>query len=160
MLPSCSSNDDIGSPPVEKFRSRFNGTNWELDGMVIRFTLDKLFYVNDDIEASASCYYHEEGSTNNFEYDGCVYDKVTDVVIEEDREKLIIREIWTSGTPSDQSSNCSAGEMTVTFKALGDNAISLIYDNDPSETYTLIKSNKIFLSNNCLKAHPNGYTFF
>ena len=50
-----------------------------------------------------------KGSTNNFEYDGCIYDKVTDVVIEEDREKLVIREIWTSGTPTEQSSNCSAG---------------------------------------------------
>jgi len=151
LLPSCSSDDDISSSNNEKFRSRFNGTTWEIDGVAFRFSSDKLFYVNGDIDGNDSCACFEEGSTNNFEYDGCIYDKVTDVVIEEDREKLVIREIWTSGTPTEQSSNCSAGEGTLTFKALGDNAISFFFDNNPSESYTLIKSNKEFLTNNCLK---------
>jgi hypothetical protein len=97
---------------------------------------------------------------NNVDYDGCIYHKITDVILEEDSEKLIFLEMYTSGTPTSPGQNCDGGEFTVTFQTLGENAISMIIDYGEdfgSDTFTLIKSSSTFSSNNCSNANSSGY---
>tara|TARA_B110000902_G_scaffold41987_1_gene45520 strand:+ start:234 stop:788 length:555 start_codon:yes stop_codon:yes gene_type:complete len=160
LLPSCTSDDDVDVNG--KFRSKYSGTYWETnyDGidLVIKFSEDKLFSYTDGLDSE--CYFYEEGSKNNVDYDGCIYHKITDVILEEDSEKLIFLEMYTSGTPTSPGQNCDGGEFTVTFQTLGENAISMIIDYGEdfgSDTFTLIKSSSTFSSNNCSNANSSGY---
>ncbi len=159
LLPSCSSND--GDVDISrKFRSKYNGTYWGIEDLIIKFSEDKLFSF---IEGGGSeCYYYEEGSTDSVNFDGCVYHKITNVLLEEDSKKLVFREIYTSGTPTvPNQSICDGGELKVTFQALTENAISMVLENGVgSETYTLIKSSSTFSSNSCSNAFSSGYLLF
>ena len=106
---------------------------------------------------------YEEGSIDSVNFDGCIYHKITDVILEEDSEKLVFREIYTSGTPTVPNYICDGGEVTVTFQTLGENAISMIMDygeDFDSETFTLIKSSSTFSSNSCSNALSSGYLLF
>ena len=163
LLPSCTSDDDVDVNG--KFRSKYSGTYWETnyDGidLVIKFSEDKLFSFTEG--GGSECYYYEEGSIDSVNFDGCIYHKITDVILEEDSEKLIFREIYTSGTPTVPNYICDGGEGTVTFQTLGENAISMIKDYGEdfgSETFTLIKSSSTFSSNSCSNALSSGYLLF
>mgnify|MGYP006114027395 CR=1 FL=1 len=172
FLPSCDldSVDEAIEAKNEKFRSKYDGTYWETDDLVIKvikFSEDKLFSFTDgggSDGGGSECYYYEEGSINDVDYDGCRYDKVTMVLIEELNDKLVFREIVNSGTATIPGAGfCDGSEVTVTFQELGENAISMIVDyggDFGSETFTLIRSNPIaFSSNSCSNALSSGYLF-
>ena len=50
--------------------------------------------------------------------------KITDVILEEDSEKLIFLEMYTSGTPTSPGQNCDGGEFTVTSRISSTSSVS------------------------------------
>ena len=156
-LLGCSSDD--GSS--QKFRNIYSDTFWETGSSVIKFSSDKLLYNYDE---DGECYYWQEGSYNNVDYDGCDYDKVTLVVIEEDSDTFVFRQITSEGLTnygSNVGSICSGGELSITFQVLNENAISLTFSDDEgySETLTLVKANNSFSTNDCINSTLNGFLF-
>jgi len=154
LLPSCSSDDNDVSQN-QKFRERFSGTVWESSDfeLYIKFSEDKLFFYSD---GGSECYYYPEGSTDSiYDSDRCFYDEVRTVIIEEDREKLNYREIW-SGTQDEPTYTCEEKDFNVEFKELNSNTINLtLSDENNSEIFALRKSNYSFLSNTCLDGLSN-----
>ena len=92
------------------------------------------------------------------DFDGCIYDKVTYAVINEDSENLTIRVIVNSGTanPPGSGSNCNGGSYLETFQVESENTINF---ND-GENYTFLKSNEIFSSDSCSNGLLSGFLYF
>jgi hypothetical protein len=155
LLFSCSKDDDDAN---KKFRQRYSGTYWEASvgggDCLMTFSEDKLV----SISADNRCCYYKEGSYYKVEFDGCIYDRVTDVLIEEDSDKLVFREITTGGKPG-----CQGDEETYTFQVLSENAISVSAISASGvviDTYTLVRSNRTFSTKDCINSSADGYFFF
>lgn len=171
LLPSCSSDENININ--DKFRSKHDGTFWQWDGGIIKFSTDKLLYVSegnsiceegntDCCDENTKCYFYEEGSNDNVSYDGYIFEKFTYVLVEENSDKLIFSEIRSSGKPTDPNLTMTPGiEITTTFEELGENTISMKFESSFGEvTYTLVKSNNSFSSKSCLNGLFSGRTIF
>jgi hypothetical protein len=158
-LIGCSDDDDSS----QKFRNIYKDTFWQAgSGGLMTFSPDKLFY-NYDAE-DGECYYWEEGDYNNVDYDGCDYEKVTLVIIEEDSDTFVFRQITSDGLVNygnNVGSICSGDEISITFQVLNENAISFTYsDNEGyTESFTLVKANNSFSANDCLNSTLNGILF-
>ena len=156
LLPSCSSDDDDVSQN-QKFRERFSGTVWEYgNDLFIKFSEDKLYYFKyGDSFNFPGCYYREEGSTANVVFDGCIYDKVTYVIINEDSDNLTFRVVVPSGTPKPpRVSGCDGGSALEIFQVESENTIT--FTDNGEEPITLLKSDEIFASNSCSNALSSG----
>ena len=158
----CSSDDLDNSS--QKFRNIYNNTFWIGNGDVVKFSPDKLIHLYDD---DNKCYYWEEGSFNNVDYDGCDYNNVTYVIIEEDRDTFVFREITSEGVinaGNNPGSFCSGEETTITFQVISENTIevkfSYTWDNGSNEqTFTLVKTNNSFSADGCINGTLNGFLF-
>jgi hypothetical protein len=156
----CSSDDDSGN----KFRNIYNNTFWIANGTVAKFSPDKLLHLYD---ANDECHYWEEGSFNNVDYDGCVYNNVTYVIIEEDIDTFVFREIGSDGVSNignNSGSFCGGQETTITFQVVSENAMevkfSYTWDSGSiEETSTFVKTNNSFPVDGCINGTLNGYLF-
>ena len=171
LLPSCSSDENINLN--DKFRGKYDGTFWQWDGGIIKFSTDKLLYVGegnsicdeentDCCDENIKCYFYEEGSNDNVSFDGYIFEKFTYVLVEENSDKLVFSEIRSSGKPTDPNLTMTPGiEITTTFEELGENIISMKFESSFGEvTYSLVKSNNSFSSNSCLNGLLSGRTIF
>ena len=149
LLFSCGDNDDNSN---QSFRSIYSNTFWRGDGGVITFSNDKLFSVNDE----EGCYYFKEGSYDNVDYDGCIYDRVTYSIIEETNDKLVFIQVVSDGTLNGQSSPCNGDETIISFEVLTDDLIRITieYEGD-TETVTLVNENSSFSTSGCIDGPLN-----
>ena len=144
----CSSNDDSN----QTFRNIYSNTFWSSNGGVITFSNDKLFSVNDD----DGCYYWKEGSYDNVDYDGCIYDRVTYSVIEETIDKLVFIQVVSDGTLNGGGSSCDGDETIVSFEVLTDDLIRVTLEYEGgTEVVTLVNENSSFSTSGCLDSPLN-----
>jgi len=144
LLMGCSESE---KPNSKLFRNIYNNTFWEIDGEeLISFSLGKLFFYTDqDV-----CFSYEEGTFEKIDYDGCVYNKVTYLMVSETETSFTIKEIVSSGkTP--KGGNCSGGETTFTFTIINDKLLEwkIDYGNNDIDSGSLIRVNKSFNFKNC-----------
>lgn len=143
LLMGCSESE---KPNPQLFRDIYNNTFWEIDGELISFSPGKLFLSDQN-----GCSSWVLGSYNKINYDGCVYNLVTYLVVSETESSFTIREIVSSGkTPN--GGNCSGSETTFTFTVINDK--SLEWKNNFGDTKTLVKVNKSFITKDCID-HPS-----
>ena len=144
----CSSNDDSN----QTFRNIYSNTFWSSNGGVITFSNDKLFSVNDEY----GCYYFKEGSYDNVDYDGCIYDRVTYSVIEETIDKLVFIQVVSDGTLNGGGSSCDGDETIVSFEVLTDDLIRVTLEYEGgTEVVTLVNENSSFSTSGCLDSPLN-----
>ena len=156
---SCSE-DEENTNSNQLFRSIQQNTFWEINGdLMISFSVDKIFYHYEFYpeDNESDCVFSEEGSFSNIYYDGCYYD-LTYVIIEEDGDTLIAREISTELSSSDSWCNNegSVQETTVTFQILNENVMQVTVDyvwnggaSSEQETFTYTKTTNSFSTNIC-----------
>ena len=134
------------NPDSNLFRSIYKNTFWEIDGELISFSPGKLLLTDQ-----FGCSYWEEGTFEKVDYDGCVYNTVTYVLVNETESSLTIMQIVSSGkTP--KGGNCSGSETTYNFQIINENLLkwTAIYKGNGSDSGTLIKVNKTFSFKNCI----------
>lgn len=171
LLVTYCSNDDVQLNNT--FRDKYNGTCWQWDGGVIKFSTDKLFYIvegnaicngedSDCCDDNIKCYFYEEGSFDNVNCNGCIYDNFSYHLIEEESDKLVFREIRSSGEPINSNLAPTQGfEITVTFTELNQREINMKYESPHGVlTYVLSKSDSQFSSSSCLNGLLSGRTVF
>jgi hypothetical protein len=133
------------NPDSNLFRGIYKNTFWEVDGELISFSPGKLLLTDQ-----FGCSSWEEGTFEKVDYDGCVYNTVTYVLVSETESSLTIKEIVSSGkTP--KGGNCSGSETTYNFQIVNENLLkwTVIYKGNGSDSGTLIKVNKSFSKKNC-----------
>ena len=158
LIVACS---DDNSDDSNLFRNIYSNTFWRTDCGLVTFSPDKLFY---DYCSGEGCYYWEEGSYNDVDYDACTYNNVTYVIIEEDNDTFIIRQITSSGINNFNDSPCDGFETTINFQIINENVLELTYSyisefNDDTISFTLTKVNDSFSTNNCINGTLNGFLF-
>jgi hypothetical protein len=133
------------NPESNLFRSIYKNTFWEADGELFSFSPDKLL-LGDQFGCSS----WQEGTFEKVDYDGCVYNTVTYVLVSETESSLTFTEIVSSGkTP--KGGNCNGSETTLTFTVINENLIQVktIYKGNGSDSFSLLKVNKSFSLKNC-----------
>jgi hypothetical protein len=133
------------NPESNLFRSIYKNTFWEADGELFSFSPGKLL-LGDQFGCSS----WEEGTFEKVDYDGCVYNTVTYVLVSETESSLSFMEIVSSGkTP--KGGNCNGGETTLIFTAINENLIQVktIYKGNGSDSFSLLKVKKSFSLKNC-----------
>ena len=136
------------NPDSNLFRSIYKDTYWEIDGELISFSPGKLLLTDQ-----FGCSSWEEGTFEKVDYDGCVYNTVTYVLVSETESSLTIKEIVSSGkTP--KGGNCIGGEVIFNFQIVNKDLLkwTVNYDGKGSESGNLIKVNKSFSKKNCTSA--------
>lgn len=133
------------TPDSNLFRGIYKNTFWEIDGELISFSPSKLL-----LTEQFGCSSWEEGTFEKVDYDGCVYNTVTYVLVSETETTLTIKEIVSSGkTP--KGGYCSGSETTFNFQIINDKLMkwTIIYKGNGSDSGNLIKVNKSFSLKNC-----------
>jgi hypothetical protein len=134
------------NPNSNLFRGIYKNTFWDIGGTLISFSPEKLLLTDQ-----SGCSSWEEGTFEKVDYDGCVYNTVTYVLVSETESTLTFMEIVSSGkTP--KGGNCNGAETTLIFTVINENLIQLktIYKGNGSDSDTLIKVNKSFSLKNCI----------
>lgn len=130
---SCSSNDDSNDDSNQTFRNIYSDSYWLSDGAAVYFSSDKLMSLLTD-DNLGECFYFQEGSYDNINSDGCIYNNVTLSLITEDTDTFSFKQLITDG------SSCDGYEITITFQAINENLISVsIQDDEGLETENLTK---------------------
>jgi hypothetical protein len=147
IIISCSSND---SNSESLFRSNYNNTSWaDADGVIYTFKTGKIAYIT----TNTACYFSTIGSYSNVEYDGCVYNTVTNSIISEDNDTFTVKQTTSSGT----GSFCPATTVTYTFQVLDENTIDVQTNYDGSQnSYSLTKTNTAS-TQSCVDGTPIGF---
>jgi hypothetical protein len=155
LLFSCGDNDDNSN---QSFRSIYSNTFWRVDGGVITFSNDKLFSLLDDESNSMNCIYFKEGSYDNVDYDGCIYDNSILSLIEETSDKLVFMQVTSDGTNNGSSDYCEGDETTINFEVISDVLIRLTisYDGGVGDSFIMTKENSSFSFSGCLDGPLNG----
>ena len=156
LLLSCSKDSEDSS---QKFRSIYNNTVWVARGDTwITFSPDKIFSQYFFEAGTGECTFWKIGKYNNVDFDGCTYDTVDYVLVQEDKDTLIIRQAVSSGTNNSSGSFCGNGQaVTLIFQVVNDNKISMTWESDNGVKYGLnfIKTVEAFAGNNCIEATLN-----
>ena len=159
LIFACSS-DDSSSNSDQLFRSIYSGTFWENpDGDLGTFSTDHII-VGQQLDYDTGnyyCYYTDVGTYNNVPYDGCIYDSVTYVIIDETSVSFTARQITSSGAVDD-GTDCSDEQQedaTLHFQILNDNVmeVTITYEwgsNVETDNITLVKSTDSFSLQNCI----------
>jgi hypothetical protein len=138
LISSCNKDNDLSDSP-QLFRTVYDNTSWEGDGgEVYTFTKEKLFYIGDN----ASSVYYIIGSYDNIEYDGCIYDTVDNLLVLEDDDTFVIRQVTSLG------SSCPASSVKVTFQVLNANTIEVSINRDGlTGSFSINKINNFSIQN-------------
>jgi hypothetical protein len=148
LLFSCSS-DNTDANSQQLFRNIYNNTSWtDGDGLKITFKTGKLFYFSDD----SGCFYYVSGSYNNIDYDGCLYNTITNSVVSEDVDSFSIRQLSSTGL----GSFCPAFNTVITFQVLDENTIEIITNFDGSEDSFFLNKTNSTLSQGCIDGTTEG----
>jgi hypothetical protein len=134
------------NPDSNLFRSIYKNTFWEADGELFSFSPSKLLLSGDQ----SGCSSWEEGTFEKVDYDNCVYNTVTYILVSETESSLTFKEIVSSGkTP--KGGNCNGGETTLIFTVINENLIQVkfIYKGNGSDSFSLLKVKKSFSLKNC-----------
>ena len=152
LIVACSGDDgnESNNNDSNLFRNIYNNTFWSVNGGLITFSPDKLWYQYFS-QNEGGCTFIEEGSFENLRVNDCLFENVTYVVINENSNSLSFRGIYTNGTPIENSSTpCPNVEENYIFQLLNDNIIEIVISSDNyNESFTLIRSNESFLTNTC-----------
>jgi hypothetical protein len=134
------------NPDSNLFRSIYQDTFWEIDGELISFSPGKLLLTDQ-----SGCSSWEEGTFEKVDYDGCVYNTITYILVSETESSLTIKEIVSSGkTP--KGGNCIGGVTTFNFQIINSNLLkwTVTSDDNGTDSGNLIKVNKSFSKKNCI----------
>lgn len=152
-LLSCSSETD--DPNLNKFRNNLNNTFWIFEDGLLSFSPENLYYIYDSFDNS--CYFYKEGMYNDVDYDGCTYNSVTFVIIEENESTLIFRQITSTGTLNNSGGTCKGDEVTIKFQLINENVLEASSISEiGTEVTTLTKNNNSFSLNSCINGTLNG----
>ena len=162
---ACSS-DDSSSDSGQLFRSIYSGTFWENpDADLVTFSPTHIFVSQqlDDFTGNYYCYYSDVGTYNNVPYDGCIYDSVTYVIIDETSVSFTARQITSSEATDNGVDYCSSDQQqdtTLHFQILNDNVmeVTVTYEwenNVETDNITFVKSTDSFSLQNCIDANYN-----
>lgn len=138
LISSCDNNE---TNSVQLFRNIYNNTTWtDSDGVKYSFKTDKLFYVTDNL----TCTFCQTGTYNNIEYDGCVYNTVTNTVASEDNDTFSVKQITSAGV----GSFCPPSSARLTFQILDQNTIEVHTDYDGTlDSFIINKTNNVSTQN-------------
>lgn len=143
------------------FRNIFNNTTWiDSDGNLWTFKTDKLIYVRD----ATDCIFFVEGLYNQVAYDGCIYNTVNNIVIEEDERIFAFKQVISSGTPmAGNSGSCSGSggnDFILKFILLNETTIEVqtFYGENFDDSFIINKSNSTD-TENCIDGTAAGILF-
>ena len=160
LIFACSS-DDSSSNSDQLFRSIYSGTFWaNPEGVLGTFSPNHIF-ISQQLDY---CYYFDVGSYNNVPYDGCIYDSVTYVIIDETSVSFTARQIISAGAVDD-GTDCSGEQQEdamLHFQIINDNVMeaTITYEwgnNIEIDNITLVKSTDSFSLENCINATYETY---
>jgi hypothetical protein len=151
---SCSESEE---PESNLFREIYKNTFWEIDSQLFTFATDKLVSIGTE----ASCDSWEVGNFNNVDYDGCIYNSVSYVVVSEDKSSFTFKQTVSSGkTPG--IGVCKGEDTTISFEVINENEMKVkinVGSNPNSDSFIIKRSNKKFTPSNCEKGPSNTGLF-
>lgn len=147
LIISC---DNNSSNSEQLFRNIYNNTSWaDADGVIYTFKSGKIAYISDN----TGCYFYTTGTYNNIEYDGCVYNTVTNTIISEDNDTFSVRQLTSTGV----GSFCPASNVVFTFQVLDENTIEVQTNYDGSQGSYIINKTNNTSTQNCIDGTSNGF---
>lgn len=149
---SCSETE---RPNSNKFRNKLNNTFWNIENDIVSFSPENLLYIYDSFDNN--CYFYKEGTYSDVDYDGCTYNSVTFVILEENENTLIFRQITSTGTETNSGGTCQGSEITTRLQIINENVLEATSTSGiGTEVTTLTKSDNSFLLNSCINGTLNG----
>lgn len=155
VLMNCSESEEPESSNL--FRDIYKNTFWEIDTQLFTFATDKLVSIGTE----ASCDSWEVGSFSNVDYDGCIYNSVSYVVVSEDKSTFTFKQTVSSGKTSGVGV-CKGEDTTISFEVINENEMKVkinIASNPNSDSFIIKRSNKKFAPSNCEKGPSNTGLF-
>jgi len=152
LIISCDNNDNGNNSSGQMFRQIYNNTSWvDIYGTVYTFTSNRIF----NLLYNNVCYFYVSGTYSNIDYDGCVYNSVENLIVQEDNNTLSAREIVSN---NGSGSSCG-GEITdITFEVLNENTmeVQLSYDGVLEKTFIISKTTAVS-NQGCVNGTQSGF---